>query len=435
MARLLMLSNEILLEIISYLRSEQSPSLHNSPFIYFPRELKQANRVAAESVKNLYSVALVCNRLYNVAVSVLYNQIPLLTNYDRSLIFVLTLERAPHLSAHIRHVDISVSRGYNPDTIDFYSLFWLPNVHTICIRDFNSWHGWKFDNQDHVRTSPVKILKLLNCGAHEEPLAEVLSWPESLQELWYDANQVEWSGSYEGQDPVEFTCSAVERAMSSQAGCLEKLVFTRRGPDHEGLGYSDLLNVRKYGKLKSFCVNAVFLLGLDPESVRVWEHLPKSLEELDICYDDYMYASITGPEDMTPAWLSGMLDKMVAGRDESDARGGFTPSLERVRLTSLEWSPVYEEDEEDESGSEDSVVTSDFEIDETKAVGYPGSTWRPSLRLRQSFIKAGVSFSIFLHQQRRYRYVVNGGHGFRDNWEDTWDPEREAVDGLYWISR
>ncbi|CAJ2507856.1 Uu.00g090420.m01.CDS01 [Anthostomella pinea] len=423
MARLTDLSDELIVEIISYLTPHQRASFMNGqPFYHWPEQLDKHNEAIMASIQDLQALSTACRRLYLIATEALYDYIPLSSNAERSEKLISTLDNNEDLTVYVRCVDVDVKRYGG--MLQFTSLFWLPNVHTISIRGFDLWEPWEWEDDAHVGASPVQVLRLLECGAHEKPLTQMLSFPKALRELWYEVNQVEWDGHYGDNDAPGFTCAAVERAMANQVGSLEKVVFTRPTPDHEGIGYEDQLDVRQYERLKVLHVNQVFLTSLEPD-VPVWEHLPKSLEELEVYYDDMGHIKILEDDADRPDWLFGMLERM-AKPDEKGVRGDFTPLLERVRIISLEWHPeMYEESEEEEDDEEDENAAPatagepDVEIDESRGVGHPGSTWLPPRELIQKFIRAGVSFSIFLHGQRRYRYTVEGGRGFQDKWEDV----------------
>ncbi|KAL7625430.1 hypothetical protein AAE478_004650 [Parahypoxylon ruwenzoriense] len=426
MTRLLELSDEILLEILSYLQPNPPVPSYGRPFFCLSSTIYAENKADLKRVKLLYRVALACRRLYNIATSALYRHIPLTTDFHRSCDFVNAMREQPHLLIHVRSIDILASMNLYP--LYLPGIFWLPNLHTICLRNFNGLHGWFFYNQDHVRTSPVQILRLIDCGARGEALSQVLSWPKSLKELYYEAEEAHWEEPYRGAEAPRFSCAAVERAMAIQADCLEKLVFTRSARDkrrrgHPGAGH-DILDVRRYKKLKSLCTDRVFLEGpYSEEDTKVWEHVPESLQELEVDYDRFGYVEFLGRYAREPGWLLGILDRMATTASQDNPKGIFTPSLERVRVISLEWKPLGRwDDEEEESQGEDEerMGESAVHIDERRGQGNPESNWRPPAMLMQKFIKAGVSFSIYLRQRKHYRYVVEGGKGFRDTWEDTW---------------
>jgi hypothetical protein len=179
-------------------------------------------------IKDLKFIVASCKRLHNVLTPTLYSYIPLTDDNvyrKRQLPVVLqVLQNNEELQNYI-----TCAHAKAGDTIDFQNFFWMPNMKTLSISDCNAWEAMQWEDQNHVGISEVKVLHLRNCGAHEAPLAEILSWPRALKELWYDAEQGEWSGRYGDQDPVEFTCAAVGRALAPQAASLEKLVFHARG--------------------------------------------------------------------------------------------------------------------------------------------------------------------------------------------------------------
>ncbi|KAI1319890.1 hypothetical protein F5Y16DRAFT_93637 [Xylariaceae sp. FL0255] len=411
MASLLKFSNEILLEIASFLvYHEPSPLTQHVGFDGWVNEIQLRNILAFRLfTRDLKSLSYTCRRLHRVTSVLLYAQIPLLYRDDRKTeALIETLDNHQDLTSLLKIVHVNVERFHDPP-IDFHSLFFLPNIQELSIKGCNAWDGWDGDKAARVGTSSVQVLRLLKCGAHETPLTEMLSWPRNLKELWYDVEQGEWDGHYEGDEATGFSCTAVARAMSSLVGSLEKFVFSRPPLDHEGLGYSTLLNLRSFEKLKSLWIYHVFLVAWESEEAKVWEHFPRSLEELDVFYDDHDCVTLFGDDAPTPNWLFGLLDRIKEGQD-------FTPSLRRIRLSSdesIREVEDYSDDEDERFDGKDFHLIPGFD----EARGYIGNnyTWRPPRMLVEKFISANVSFTIGVDQGPRYVYVVEGGQGFEDD--------------------
>lgn len=66
-------------------------------------------------------------------------------------------------------------------------------------------------------------MRLIECGAHEQALAAVLSWPAALEELQYDACQGAWGGHYEDEPVPDWECAAFVRALQPQKATLKDL--------------------------------------------------------------------------------------------------------------------------------------------------------------------------------------------------------------------
>ncbi|RYO87114.1 hypothetical protein DL764_008910 [Monosporascus ibericus] len=434
MAPLLDLPDEILLKIISNLAAYHHPdSLDNVPFYRWVEALMERDEEALEQITWLRPVSTSCRRLYDVCIRALYSYIPMVGRLDLSssdapsmrLLQALGTDQSPLVHVRCLHIDVKSCSAPG-----FYKVFWLPNVRIISLGRFISREALEWDGHDRVGTSPVEVLRLIECGALEEAVAEVLSWPTALKELWYDIEQAYWDGHYwsgycPGPEAYEFTCAAVERAMKSQASSLERLVLTRQRRPYQGLGHSFPINLSDFTRLRRLSIYHVFLVGRYSEDEQLlWKQLPRSLNELEVFFDDGGTDFLKGATlPSQQGWLLGLLENIK----ESKNTDSGTPEslLERIRIISMEWpsfwSPFADRpldgsgEGEDNNGSE-----RDFIYDITRGTSHPESTWKPQLRLMRSFIEAGVSFSIFLHQKRRYRYTLEGHQGFKHNWEDSW---------------
>ncbi|KAK6068461.1 hypothetical protein SCUP234_11131 [Seiridium cupressi] len=286
------------------------------------------------------------------------------------------------------------------------------------------------ENQYYGQTSPVEVLRLLECGAHEGALHQLLNYPCALKELWYDVNQGEWSGYYEGTAPVEFSCEAVRRSLDYQMRSLEHFSFTRPVQLHEGLDYGDLLDLSQFTALWTLCINQVFLVGLQPD-FDIGKHLPTTLEELEIFYDDTGYVDFLTDDAPAPEWLFHLLRQPL----DKGNKPVFTPELKRLRIISMEWWPEQgsdygEDEEENEIRNNDEVGNNTVILNGSRLRSHPDSPWRPPEALLKELWQANLpslSWSIFLHQRRRCLCVPEGGSGFATEWEEFWNPEGDDI--------
>ena len=405
MPRLTDLANEVLLQIASYL--EPDAERHVGPFHTWGQLLEIQAKRARRQLQTVNALALSCKRLHGLVTPVLYSYIAL-TDTNRYAqpqlpLLLHTLENNESLKNYVRRAAVG-----GLDASQFQALFWLPRIHSLSIRDFADLEAWEWEGEEHVGTSPVRTLRLANCGAHEPTLTDILSWPSALEELWYEADQVEWDGHYEGEEAPGYSVAAVERCLKRQAGSLRKLVFSRPVQCHEGLGYSGVVDLSGFTKLESLSINHVFLVSWDQDS-NVCERLPKSLVELDVFYDDHDYVTFMMGDAQRPGWLFDLLEK----------KRQCCPALERVRILSFEWDSAMEEQEEEgEEGEEGEEREQDQQGD-----------WVPGRELVQAFARAEVSFSLYLHEDRRFKYVANG-KGWEDEWEAKVKDHMEALENV-----
>ncbi|KAI1377389.1 hypothetical protein F4677DRAFT_416235 [Hypoxylon crocopeplum] len=345
MVGLLGLPAEVLFEVLFQLQFDPPPlpiAEHHLPFFCWPYHIEITDDVHCEWAKRLFAVALVCRRLNHIADAALYNHVPLSVSSRDSRWFLRTSLETPDLGTLVRSVHI-VARGWSQPAIDIRPLFWLPNITTLCISRLELMNAWELEDNDRSRMSTVRVLKLLKSAVAEEPLRQMLSWPSALREFWYDVNLYKWveeddddddddnydcesydSGDkdededenmyedenededenmYEGYEDVSnnqaerFSCEAVERAMSTQADSMERIVIAAEDEIEDALDRS-VLDVSRYGKLKSLAINYLFLVG--PDEAEVWRHLPPSLQELEVFYEDLGRIKFLGPHDPTP---------------------------------------------------------------------------------------------------------------------------------------
>ncbi|KAK8052152.1 hypothetical protein PG993_003537 [Apiospora rasikravindrae] len=424
MPGILDLSNELLLEICSYLRPHPLLNITGRPFCCWTRILKEHDSASFAKLQTVNSLVRSCRHLYAVLISELYGYIPLLTSHHGLERFTRTVTEHEELGDYVRCASFNLPE--NATIVDFYQLFWLPNLAVLDLRGYQAWHAAEWEGDESpMGLSQVQTLRLLNCGAHEEALTELLKFPRALEALWYDANQGEWDGHYGDEPAAEFTCEAVRRSMATHAESLGKLVFTRPPLVHEGLGHGDAIDLEDFKDLRSLSIYQVFLVGLI-SNTRVSRCLPPSLEELEVFYDDSGYVDFLDEGEIAhPHWLLTLLEELKG--PESKLK-----NLSRIRIVALEWTPG--QGVEDEEGGPDSSNASSSDSgrdsrgpgDDVQLRGHPTSPWRPPKLLLDLLVQAGICFSIFLHPERRARLTPDDVNGFDDVWEDEWDSKIDS---------
>ncbi|KAE8445144.1 hypothetical protein EG329_013746 [Mollisiaceae sp. DMI_Dod_QoI] len=381
MTSLTELPGELLLHIVSYLEPDP-PALTSRPFPWWPIYLGTHLDIAHQRNKNIKSLAHTCKHLYDILFPAIHSQIRLRGATNSGKLYD-AIESNGRLGQSI--VTAHLNGGFTFDSFCF--IFFLPNISTIYLKD---WSEWELENEPDASlrgASPVTSLYLINCGALEEPLKELFSWPKALKELWFQTEQVEWEGHSEDQDASGFTCSAVSRALAPLSRTLEKLVLTRKDPDHEGLFYSDAIDLSGFGKLKELITFHVLLVGYAAgEGIR--RNLPRSLESLEVWYDDAGFVNFFQEE--RPNWLFGILEHKKESLLE----------LGRVRVVSLEW---WDEEEDGEA--------------EARQDQNDGLESCPP-ELKKAFEDARVSYSIYLNEKRRSKQVVDGGQRLDEVWDE-----------------
>ncbi|EKV05251.1 hypothetical protein Pdw03_3051 [Penicillium digitatum] len=266
------------------------------PLLFY--ELRDAYRYAIErdpspSVKDLHSFLLATYRMNSLLLQRLFYRDIFVRRYGRIGEPVplkqlnQSLEKNPSLKEHI----ISATIPCDDSIDDIHHFFWLPKIKTLAIPKFSEWELLEFENNSHIGTSPVESLKLIDCGAHEEALAAVLSWPAALKTLHYDADQGEWDGHYGDEPANSWTCAAFVRALKSQKTTLTELTMNRPSLDHEGLGNGPRIDLSEFTALHTLRIYHVFFCGWD-EPLNVWKGLPRNLEVVEVFLQRYRPHSI-----------------------------------------------------------------------------------------------------------------------------------------------
>jgi hypothetical protein len=385
MTRFTELPDEILLQIVSY-HLPPPLSIASKPFAYWPAYISQHQTLTLQQTKHIKALAHSNRHFYDVLYPIIHQNLFLrvVQNCDAFCESITTNDRLGYI--------ITTAHLSKPSAQDIAFMFFLPNIRCVHLDDWSDWEMFDQEGDLMNGASPITSLYLSNCGAFEAPLKQVLSWLKALKELWYEASQVEWEGHLEGEAAPGFRCSAISRALQPLAGSLEKLVFTRTDPNHEGLFYTDAIDLRNFGKLKELEIFHVLLVGYDSEH-DIWTNLPASLESLSVWYDDAGYTNflVDGNNGNRPDWLFGVLQRK---------RGHF-PKLEKVRVVSIEW---WDEEQADEwLGGE----------------GGEGMEKSMPTELKRTFVDASVSYSIHLQETEKcWKEVVEGGASFDDDWDE-----------------
>lgn len=450
MAALLDLSNELILDIGSYIKPTPPTSLPGRPFDQWTLTLKQHNDIAFKISQDLIALIKCCRQLRELLTSLLYEYLPLFSSYVRTDLALRTLKENRSLCVYVKHISLNVTKPYTNTSTrsnrkstrrpafkaqeDFRSIFsWLPHVHTI---DINGYAGDDaeplFQEEDdepelaHRSVSPVQVLRLANCGVHENLLREVVSFPASLKELWYEHDTYHWSTDNELDPDGTFTCAAIQDAVAFQKDSLEKLVISRINGNDERFASLDGISLVGCKRLKSLSVYCGYLLCTELQGGPSVTCLPSSLEELEVCYDGsdnvgFLYMVDNGNRQ----WLYDLVKQPSDGTHGERPR--FTPKLKRIRVISLEWYPgdddlehdLTDTDESDHDDGVDSPI-----LDTARLHSNRDSPWQPPkymLRWLTTSVLHNLSWSIYLHPDRRCAYTPAGGTGFADSWEDLWD--------------
>lgn len=367
MARLLDLPDELLSAIIAYLHADSTATTTiTQRTLPFHRWAEMYHRVIEQipslPLENLRSLLLVCRRLNRFVKPIFYHDICIRDSFPKNRLDDLqwTLEKDPSLREHIFSVVVPCSESI----LEAYPFFWFPNIEQLSILKFNDWEPLLFHDDSHIGTSPVRVLHLIACGAHEEALAAVLSWPAALAVLHYDTEQGEWGGHYEGQPVYEWTCAAFVRTLQPQKATLRELTLTRPPLVHEGLGNGPRIDLTGFNALVTLRIYHVFLCGVDDRH-EAWRALPRSLEVLEVFYDDTDLTQFRDEGDSyaPDPWLLALVRH----------KRMHLPYLRSVSINSPEC--IWDSDREEE---------------------LPAGPWTPPSSVTSEFAAAGVKLDVWI---------------------------------------
>jgi hypothetical protein len=290
MTGLLDLPSEVILMIVGYLQTQSHEKGILMPFYWFSDAYRQTvfEHDQPPQVKDLHSLLLTSRQFKALLQPILYRDISvrkwLRWNEKRPFDQLKwSLGNTPSLQNLIITAMVPC---VTPSTMyDVSDLFWYPYLKDLTISEFKDWEELEFEDNAHVGTSAVEHLRLISCGAQEEALAAVLSWPKALKTLSYDAEQGEWGGHIEDQPMKEWSCEAFVRTLQPQKETLEELVMTRPRLEHEGLFEGPAIKLGDFSALKVLRIFHVFLCGWDG-SDGISARLPPNLEVLQVWYDD-----------------------------------------------------------------------------------------------------------------------------------------------------
>jgi hypothetical protein len=304
MTGLLDLSTEILLIIIDYTLPQKDIYIEQGPFQTWAHRghamLLDKSAKGNPYTKHVYDLILSCRRLHNLLKPMLYRDVVATDRlFGKDSSFEVLQRSLGDDRGLEQHVVSAMIHSKGRPIAEMASFFWLPNIENLTIDGFMDWDAP--EEQDFAAgTSPVRNLRLLNCGAHESALAMVLSWPFKLEELHYDANQAEWMGHYEGGEEQDWTAEAFVRCLQPHKQTLRTLTLTRPFQDHEGLGTGPGIDLRDFKELRTLHIFDVFLCCWNSE---VWRRLPPNLQQLEVFYDDSELTRFVSDEDQQAPFL------------------------------------------------------------------------------------------------------------------------------------
>ncbi|KAL9121631.1 MAG: hypothetical protein Q9187_001809 [Circinaria calcarea] len=270
--------------------------------------------------------------------------------------FLHVLRAKPTLGRYVR----SVAANMDNSSIEVLKvLFCLPVIHTLWISHFNNCYAPTLPK--NAGASRVKVLRLLHCGAHENALTEILSWPKALEELCYEVDQGEWSGQFAGETLPQWDSAAFVRALGSQKDSLKHLSMTRRWQYNKGMPYNPPIDFSNFTALTFLRLFHVFLVGVHfGPAKNIHEKLPAQLEQLEVYYDDAPHHRFVEVHEL--GWLTVM----------ALLKPTHLPALQAVAIFSPERLGEIEGDEENHGA------------------------WVPPSCVSQAFEQAGIALSIDL---------------------------------------
>lgn len=176
-------------------------SLHLSgPTFDWTGELEEHRHTVVERAATFTALLRSCRALQNILTPSLYTQIQVGTWLQHTVpSFVMV---RPNTSLLLRSLTAAQSLRSNIKTVhlqgmaleEFVDFFELPQIQRITIDGFQEQGLLDLGCRDLAGVSVVKELYLVNCGAKEAPLNQLLSWPRGLEVLFYQVDQESWEG-------------------------------------------------------------------------------------------------------------------------------------------------------------------------------------------------------------------------------------------------
>ncbi|KAF9888288.1 hypothetical protein FE257_008858 [Aspergillus nanangensis] len=327
MTSLFSLPDEILVQIVRYLDQDREKA--SLDFWAFANWCEKAviARAPSQRVKDLQSLMRSARRLRRIVEPFFYRHILVRSYPQPRTKFYRTLQENPSLLQHTKSAIV----GCEDDFEEASDLFWY-SVHTLTIVGFRDWHALEFESNDHVGTSSVQRLHLINCGAKESPLAVVLGWPAALKSLHYDADQGEWEGHGPNVPAIPWSCAAFVRALQPQKTHLQELTLTRPPLVHEGLFMGPRIDLHEFTALTTLRILDAFLCGTeDPRES--WRSLPPRLETLEVYYDDTDYITFFDESEEWEWYSAGWLLELLDRKETNFA------NLSRITVRTCEYGP------------------------------------------------------------------------------------------------
>jgi hypothetical protein len=350
MANLKTLPEELIHHIVSFLSSASSSRPKHLSFHAWADDYSADPATPDEGTSSLLALTYTSRRLNELISPHLYHtiRIPKSRDIPRLELLAATLAADTGLAFSVQDVSITGENSDSPWRL--LPFFFLENINTLTVYNFRGWNRLEWeDDEDEVdentrisATSSVRVLRLLNCGAHEPPLAQLLAWPKALEELHYDVDQLEWEGTYEGRAPISWTCDAFVRALQPQKLNLKTLTLTRPPLIHEGIFNGVRISLVDFTALTTLRIFHVFFCGWDAGR-DAWMGLPPNIEVLEVFYDDTELSTFVANND-DGEWLDELAVKK---------RGGFYPQLRSVCVRTME--EIY-------GGDDNEVVTDSWSI-------------------------------------------------------------------------
>lgn len=163
-------------------------------------ELEEHRQSMVENVAAIAALLQSCRGMQNILAPYLYAQIRVGTWLQHSIPGLVVVQ--PNTSLLLRSLKANTSLQSHITTVhlqgmsfvEFMAFFQLPNIHMITIDAFNESEPLDVEHNGPADPSTVKELYLVNCGAKERPLAQLLSWPTALAVLYYQVDQGSWEG-------------------------------------------------------------------------------------------------------------------------------------------------------------------------------------------------------------------------------------------------